>query len=142
MKIRVASKNFICEKCNSIINKDEKYFDWWSVNKCGEYYHKRYHLNCIQNEITSSMNNNNTNVIIENKINIKPTIFDRVQKLLDEENGTLIVANDGIKCYICGIGYNENDEKGFLCMTWEDKKQFFETADNMKKYIDCNGNYL
>lgn len=142
MKIRVASKNFICEKCNLMINKNEKYFDWWGTIKgdVDYYYHKRYHLGCINNEIVSNMNgsvNSNTN-----NVSNKPTIFDRVQKLLEQENGCLIASNNGIKCYVCGIGYNQNDEKGFLCMSWEDKKQFFETADNMKKYIDCYGNYL
>ena len=62
--------------------------------------------------------------------------------MIEREKGSLIIAKDGIKYYICGIVYNENNEKVFLCETWGDKKPFFETADNMKKYIDCNGNYF
>jgi len=137
-KIRTASKNFLCEKCNTLINCGDEYFDTWDRTKDGDYYHKRFHTTCICNK----KNVTDDNFMLAKTTISKPTLFDRVQKLIEKENGSLIASNDGIKCYICGIGYNQNDEKGFLCMTWEDKKPFFETADNMKKYIDCYGNHF
>ena len=130
-KIRTASKNFLCEKCNALIPNGAEYFDSWEYNtKSGTYWHKRFHKECVCDTRTESTQ-------------VKPNnIFDRVQKLIEHENGSLIIAKDGIKCYVNGVGYNDKDERVFLCETWEDKKPFFETADNMKKYIDCNGNYL
>lgn len=144
-KIRTASKNFLCEKCNTLIPNGTEYFDSWEYNtKSGTYWHRRFHKECVCNNknvtnddfVLSSVTRNNSTQLKANNI------FDRVQKLIEHENGSLIIAKDGIKYYICGIVYNENDEKVFLCKTWEDKKPFFETADNMKKYIDYNGNYL
>ena len=140
-KIRTASKNFLCEKCNRLIPNGTEYFDSWEYNtKSGTYWHKRFHKECVCNTRTESTQIKPSNSVIENKG--KPNIFDRVQKLIERENGSLIIAKDGIKCYVNGVGYNDKDERVFLCETWEDKKPFFETADNMKKYIDCNGNYL
>lgn len=138
-KIRTASKNFLCEKCNTLIPNGTEYFDSWDYNnKSGTYWHKRFHKECVCDTRTESTQLKSSNSITENK----PNIFDRVQKLIEHEKGSLIIAKDGIKYYICGIVYNENNEKVFLCETWGDKKPFFETADNMKKYIDCNGNYF
>ena len=134
-KIRIASKNFLCEKCNNLISKGERYFDWWNTNKDATYYHRRFHIGCMNNTTVSASTDSS------NITSSKSTIFDRVQKLLDVE-GCLIASNDGIKCYICGLHYDEEGNKSFLCETWEDRKPFYETADNMKKYIDCNGNYL
>ena len=140
-KIRTASKNFLCEKCNTLIPNGTEYFDSWEYNtKSSTYWHKRFHKECVCDTRTESTQVKSSNFVIENKG--KPNIFDRVQKLIEHENGSLIIAKDGIKCYVNGIGYDDKDERVFLCETWEDKKPFFETADNMKKYIDCNGNYL
>ena len=134
-KIRTASKNFLCEKCNTLIPNGPEYFDSWDYNNT---WHKRFHKECVCDTRTEPTQLKSSNSVTENK----PNIFDRVQKLIEREKGSLIIAKDGIKYYICGIVYNENNEKVFLCETWGDKKPFFETADNMKKYIDCNGNYF
>lgn len=143
--IRTASKNFLCEKCNTLIPNGTEYFDSWEYNtKSGTYWHRRFHKECVCNNknvtnddsVLSSVTRNNSTQLKANNI------FDRVQKLIERENGSLIIAKDGIKCYVNGVGYNDEDERVFLCETWEDKKPFFETADNMKKYIDYNGNYL
>lgn len=138
MIIRTASKNFLCEKCNNVINKGEKYFDWWNINQNGVYYHRRFHQNCLNNKKV-------TDNLSQSKLtNNKSTIFDRIQKSIDDEGGCLIALNylNNEKCYICGIHYDEKGNKSFLCETWEDRKPFYESADNMKKYIDCYGNYL
>lgn len=129
-KIRIASKNFLCEKCNNLISKGEQYFDWWNVNKDSVYYHKRFHINCLNNIRTNPTQLKSSNFVTE--IKDKLNIFDRVQKLLNVE-GCLIASNDGVKYYICGIHYDEKGNKSFLCETWEDRKPFYETADNLKK---------
>ena len=137
-KLRIASKNFICEKCNQMINNGEEYFDWWNLSKDGFYYHKRFHKGCV--DTTKNIKN----------VTVKTTtseisIFERVQKLIEKENGCLIAVNypKNEKCYVCGIGYNHNDEKVFLCITWEDKKLYYENVEYFRKnYIDENGKYF
>lgn len=123
-KIRIASKNFICEKCNDMITKGSTYHDYWNVTNDNYYYHKRFHIECI-----------NSNKI-ESK---KSDIFERLLKALEKENGCIMANNNGIKCYVCGIRYNENGVKDILCETWGDKIPYYESVEKFKTYVDWQG---
>lgn len=136
-KIRTASKNFLCEKCNTLIPNGTQYFDSWEYNiKSGTYWHRRFHNECVNN--TKNVIKDNSVLLSKNNV----TIFDRIQNKIEKEGGCLIASNDGIKCYICGIHYDEEGNKSFLCETWEERKPYYESAENLKKYIDCYGDYL
>lgn len=135
MKLRIATKNFLCEKCNNLISKNEQYFDWWNTRLDGSYYHKRFHLTCMNKTPTVSKPTITTKS--------KPTIFDRILKLIEQENGCLPASNNGIKCYICGIHYDEAGNKCFLCETWGDRKPYYESAEIVRtKYHDYKGDYF
>lgn len=138
-KIRIASKNFLCEKCNKLISSGESYFDWWNTNKDGTYYHRRFHIGCINNTTVS------TSTDFSNIKSNKLTIFEHVQNLLEKENGCLLAVNypKNEKCYVCGIHYDEDGNKSFLCETWEDRKPYYVDLETFKKsYVDENGKYF
>ena len=130
-KIRIATKNFLCEKCNQLIKSGESYYDWWNTTLDNYYYHRRFHINCLDNK--------------EKIINKKPeklTLLERLQKKLDEENSCLIMAHNGEKCYVCGIHYDEDGEKKILCETWCERTPYYETLENFKWYYDYKGDYI
>ena len=131
-KIRKATKNFLCEKCNNLIPINSTYFDWWNQDSSGKYYHRRFHTNCV-------CDNNRK----ENKVNdVKSTIIERLQKLLNSEKNNLLACNKGVKCYVCGIRYSDDSSISILCESWNDRKPYYESVENFKKYTDYNGNYF
>lgn len=132
-KIRTATKNFLCEKCNQLIKEGDRYYDWWNTISKDVYYHKRFHVDCVTVKNPK---------ITENIQSKKADIFKRLQIALDKENGCLLAVYKGIKCYVCGIHYAEDGTKSILCESWGDKKPYYETVENFKKYIDCDGNYF
>lgn len=133
-KIRIATKNFLCEKCNQLIKNGESYYDWWNTTSKDNYYHRRFHINCLDNK----------EKIIKNTTekSKKPNIIERLQKKLNEENHCLVMAHNGIKCYVCGIRYGEDGHKNILCETWNNKIPYYESIENFKEYHDCDGNYI
>ena len=136
MKKRIATKNFLCEKCNNLIKSGEEYWDWWTLRIDKSYFHKRFHLNCVEFDSKKS------DEIIPKSESKKSDIFDRIQKLLNSD-GKIIASNDGIKCYISGIHYEEDGSKSFLCEDWENQNPYYETAENVKEYYrDYMGNHF
>ena len=130
-KIRIATKNFLCEKCNQLIKCGDRYADYWNVTLNNNYYHKRFHLECIKCKQDNSENSNAK----------KNDIFERIQKKLNDENGSLLASNKGTKCYICGIKYDDDGNKLILCETWNERFPYYETAENFRKnYWDAYGN--
>ena len=135
MKIRTAKQNHLCTKCNEIISNGEKYYDWYNTNKEGTYYHRRFHIGCIEKKESGS----------NNKSAIKPTIVERVQKLLDKNNGCIMAVDYGkhIKCYVCGIHYDEEGNKTILCETWGERKPYYEDVEYFRtNYVDVDGYYF
>lgn len=137
-KIRIATKNFLCEKCNQLIKNGESYYDWWNTTSKDNYYHRRFHINCLDNK-DKIIDKNKT--VSEEKPK-KPTLLERLQKRLDEENGCLMMGYKDEKRYVCGIVYGEDGEKKILCETWCDHKPYYETLENFKDYHDWKGDYI
>lgn len=129
-KIRVASKNHLCERCNNLISKGSRYYDYWNFTSDENYYHRRFHLGCVKSRKNNSVEQ------------VRPDILERLQKALEKEHGCIIANNNGIKCYVCGIHYHEDGTRDVLCETWGDRVPYYESVDRFKTYLDWNGRYF
>lgn len=120
-KVKRATKDYFCEKCHGIIPRGTDYVDCSEKTDFG-WKHNRYHKDC-------------------DYVKQGGTVIDRIFNRLKCE-GQFTAAHNGEKVIVQGVVFDHNNKAFIVCRTWEERNVYYETIENIKKYIDWKGDTL